>query len=39
MCDMHNASSRKVLEKVGLKPIDTFDLNGIPHYWFKIQRP
>ncbi|MBD1397853.1 GNAT family N-acetyltransferase [Pontibacter sp. JH31] len=39
MCDVENATSRKVLEKVGLKLMGTFDLEGIPHYWFNISKP
>jgi [ribosomal protein S5]-alanine N-acetyltransferase len=39
MCDVGNVASRKVLEKVGLKFIETFDLHGVPHYWFKISKP
>lgn len=39
MCDAGNAASRKVLEKAGLKLIETFDLDGVPHYWFKISKP
>lgn len=39
MADVNNTASRKVLEKAGLRYIETFDLNGTPHAWFKITRP
>ncbi len=39
MCEVENTASRKVLEKVGLKFIETFDLHGVPHHWFKISKP
>ena len=36
MCDVGNMASKNVLEKTGLKFIETFDLDGIAHNWFKI---
>ncbi|MGV3587092.1 MAG: GNAT family N-acetyltransferase [Adhaeribacter sp.] len=38
MADVNNVASRKILEKVGLTLDGTFDLDGIPHNWFKISR-
>ncbi|TDB65383.1 N-acetyltransferase [Arundinibacter roseus] len=34
--DSENIGSDKVLKKVGLKLIETFDLDGIKHNWYKI---
>lgn len=36
MCEIENIGSKNVLEKAGLSFIETFDLNGIEHSWFKI---
>lgn len=36
--DSENIGSNKVLEKVGLKFIERFDLNGIKHNWYRIGR-
>ena len=36
--DINNIASRKVLEKAGLKYIETFDRGGIPNDWFSIIR-
>jgi ribosomal-protein-alanine N-acetyltransferase len=33
-----NIKSRKVLEKAGLSYVETFDLNGVAHVWYKIER-
>lgn len=38
MCDVGNIASKNVLEKTGLKFIETFDLDGIEHNWFKITK-
>ncbi len=38
MCDIGNISSKNVLEKTGLKFIETFDLDGIKHNWFRISK-
>ena len=38
MADVNNVASRKVLERVGLTFIETFDLDSIPHNWFKISK-
>ena len=38
MCDVGNLGSKNVLEKTGLKFIETFDLNGIKHNWFRITK-
>lgn len=36
--DSENINSSRVLEKVGLKFIETFDLDGIKHNWYKIDK-
>ncbi|MGB5024733.1 MAG: GNAT family N-acetyltransferase [Saprospiraceae bacterium] len=38
MCDTRNTGSANVLEKTGLQFIETFDLNGIEHNWYKITK-
>lgn len=38
MCDTGNIASKNVLEKTGLKHIDTFDFDGIEHNWFRITK-
>jgi RimJ/RimL family protein N-acetyltransferase len=38
MCDIGNVGSKNVLEKTGLKFIETFDLDGINHHWFRITK-
>ena len=38
MCDIENIGSKNVLEKADLLFIETFDLNGIEHNWFKITK-
>jgi len=38
MADCDNNSSNKILKKVGLNFIETFDLDGIKHNWYKIER-
>ncbi len=38
MCEIGNAGSKNVLEKTGLKLIETFDLCGSNHHWFRITR-
>jgi ribosomal-protein-alanine N-acetyltransferase len=35
MCHINNSASKNALEKVGLEYVETFDLNRIPHHWFK----
>jgi len=37
MADTNNIASKKVLEKVGLKFIETFNLEGTPHSWFHLK--
>lgn len=36
MADAENVASGKVLEKAGLKYIETFDFDGVPHNWYRI---
>lgn len=38
MADSKNKASRNVIEKVGLKYIETFELDKTPHDWFKISK-
>ena len=38
MADCENNGSNKILKKVGLRFIETFDLDGIKHNWYKIER-
>lgn len=38
MADCENDGSNKILKKVGLNFIETFDLDGIKHNWYKIDR-
>jgi RimJ/RimL family protein N-acetyltransferase len=38
MCDIGNVGSKNVLEKTGLKFIESFDLDGIKHHWFRITK-
>ena len=34
--DISHLVSNKILSKIGLKFIDTFDYEGVPHNWYKI---
>jgi [ribosomal protein S5]-alanine N-acetyltransferase len=36
MADAGNLASRRVLEKVGLRYLETFDLDGTPHDWLRM---
>lgn len=38
MADVENDGSNRILSKVGLKFIETFDLEGIKHNWYKIDK-
>ena len=38
MADVENDRSNRILSKVGLKFIETFDLEGIKHNWYKIDK-
>ncbi len=38
MAHFENKASRHVIEKSGLKYIETFEDNKIPHDWFKIEK-
>lgn len=38
MVDIENHASRRVLEKVGLECLETFDYEGTNHYWLKITK-
>jgi ribosomal-protein-alanine N-acetyltransferase len=39
MTETGNSASRKVLEKVGLTYIETFEYEGLPHDFFRIECP
>ena len=38
MADCENTKSNNVLTKIGLRFIETFDLDGIRHNWYKIDK-
>lgn len=38
MADCENDGSNKILKKVGLKFIEKFDLDGVEHNWYKIDK-
>lgn len=38
IADCENDGSNKILKKVGLNFIEKFDLNGIEHNWYKINK-
>lgn len=38
ICDVDNTGSKNILEKCGLKLTDTFDNDGVQHYWFEIKK-
>ncbi|MDQ8005764.1 MAG: GNAT family N-acetyltransferase [Pedobacter sp.] len=38
ICDVDNVGSRNILQKCGLKLIETFDYDGTLHYWFEIKK-
>jgi len=38
MSDVENSASRHVLEKCGLRYVETFDLDGTPHVWMQLSR-
>lgn len=38
MCDTRNIGSAQVLEKSGLRFIETFELNGMEHNWYTITK-
>lgn len=38
MVDCENTGSNKVLQKAGLRLIETFELDGLPHHWYKIEQ-
>lgn len=38
MADCRNDGSNKILNKIGLRFIETFDLDGIKHNWYKLER-
>lgn len=38
MADCENAGSNKILEKIGFIFMESFDLDGIKHNWYKIEK-
>ena len=38
MADCENDGSNKILKKVGLIFIEKFDLDGVEHNWYKIDK-
>lgn len=38
IADCENAGSNKILKKIGLQFIETFDLDGVKHNWYKIEK-
>ncbi|MBT8275171.1 MAG: GNAT family N-acetyltransferase [Bacteroidia bacterium] len=36
--DVDNLASNKILQKVGLKYVETFNYEGIPHHWYTLKR-
>lgn len=36
--DLNHLVSNKVLKKIGLKFIETFDFEGVPHNWYNIRK-
>ncbi len=38
IADCNNLASDKILRKIGLKKLETFDYDGTPHGWYKITR-
>lgn len=36
--DVNHSASNKILKKIGLKFIDTFDYEGVTHNWYKIRK-
>jgi RimJ/RimL family protein N-acetyltransferase len=36
IADIRNVASKNILLKTGFQLVETFDLEGTPHYWFKI---
>lgn len=36
--DVNHIVSNKILKKIGLRFIDTFEYDGLPHNWYKIEK-
>lgn len=36
--DINHRASNKILQRVGLRFIETFDFEGVPHNWYKITK-
>lgn len=38
MADIKNEGSNKILKKVGLEFLETFDLDGVEHNWYRLKK-
>ena len=38
MADCRNVGSNKILQKVGLHRVETFDYEGVPHHWYRVEK-
>jgi RimJ/RimL family protein N-acetyltransferase len=38
MADANNEGSNHILRKLGFRQIESFDLEGILHFWYKIEK-
>jgi hypothetical protein len=38
IADVQNLASNQVLQKAGLRFVETFDLDVIPHHWYQQER-
>lgn len=36
--DIHHVASNKILKKIGLKLIERFDYEGVPHNWYNLKK-
>ena len=36
--DLNHKASNTILKKIGLKLIDKFDYDGVPHNWYNIEK-
>lgn len=38
MADINNDGSNNILQKIGFTRVETFDLDGVAHHWYKITK-
>ncbi|MBB1137899.1 GNAT family N-acetyltransferase [Myroides sp. WP-1] len=38
MADCDNEGSNNILKKLGFSRIETFDLDGVPHHWYRLDK-